>query len=67
MSFIDILGLYISLLGIYGPMFLIRYMLPRNVTLFLSTLLDETQQLLGRAEEIGAITPQSEYTRQLDW
>jgi len=42
-------------------------MLPRNVTPRLRTLLDETQQLLGRAEEIGAVTLQSEYKSQVDW
>jgi len=67
MPVIDILSFYISLLGICGPILLIRYMLPRNVTPLLSTLLDETQQLLSRAEEISAVTPQSEYKCQLDW
>lgn len=67
MPVIDILSFYISLLGIYGPIFLIRYMLPRNVTPILSTLLDETQQLLSRAEEISAVTSGSEYKCQLDW
>jgi len=67
MPVIDIDSFYISLLGIYGPTLLIRYMLPRNVTPLLSTLLDETQQLLGRAEEISAVTPQSEYKYQLGW
>jgi len=67
MPVIDILSFYISLLGIYGPIFLIRYTLPRNITPLLSTLLDETQQLLGRAEEFSAVTSQSEYKSQLDW
>jgi len=67
MPVIDVLSFYISLLGIYGPILLIHYMLPRNVTPLLSTLLDETQQLLGHAEEIGAITPQSKYKCRLDW
>jgi len=64
MPVIDILSF---LLGVYCPILLIRYIFPRNITLRLCTLLDETRQLLGRAEEIGAVTPQSEYKSQLDW
>ena len=66
MHLIDILSFSLSLLGIYGPILLTRYLLPRNVTPILSTLLDQTQQLLGRAEQIGAIPPQSEYKFRLD-
>jgi hypothetical protein len=66
MRAIDILSFCLSILGIYGPIFLIHYLLPRNVASLLSTLLDETQKLLGRAEEIGAVPPQSEYKFQLD-
>lgn len=66
MRAIDILGFCLSVLGIYGPIFLINYMLPRNVAPLLSTRLDETQQLLGRAEEIGTVPPQSEYKLRLD-
>ena len=67
MCAIDILSLCLSVLGNYGPIFLIHYLLPRNVAPLLSTFLDETQQLLGHAEEIGAVPPQSEYEFQLDW
>jgi len=58
---IDIVSFYIPLLGVYGAVPLLCYMRPRHVVLLLSTLLDETQQPLGRAEEINAIPPQSEY------
>jgi len=66
MHVIDILNFSLSLLGIYGPILLILYLLPRNVAPRLSTLLDETHQLLRHAEEISAVAPQSEYKRQLD-
>ena len=66
MHVIDILSFSLSLLGISGPILLILYLLPRNVTPRLSTLLDETHQLLHRAEEIGAVFPQSEHRYQLD-
>ena len=66
MHIIDILSFCLSLLGIYGPILLVHYLLPRKVAPLLSTLLDETQKLLGRAEEIGAVPPQSEYKLRLD-
>jgi len=67
MPVIDILSFCLSLLGIYGPILFVLYLLPRNVAPRLSTLLDEAQQLLRRAEEVGAVLQQSEYKRQLDW
>jgi hypothetical protein len=67
MRAIDIISFCLSVLGNYGPIFLIHYLFPRNVAPFLSTLLDETQKLLERAEEIGAVPPQSEYKLRLDW
>ena len=66
MHVIDILSFSLSVLGIYGPILLILYLLPRNVAPRLSTILDETQQLLRHAEEVGAVLPQSEYQRNLD-
>ena len=66
MRAIDIISFTLSLLGIYAPILLIHYLLPRNVAQLLSALLDETQHLLGRAEEIGAVPPQSEYKLRLD-
>jgi len=65
MHAIDILNFSLSLLGIYGPILLILYLLPRNVAPRLSTLLDTTHRLLRHAEEIGAIPLQSEYKLQL--
>ena len=67
MHVLDILSLCLSLLGINSLIFNIRYLLPRNVTPIVSVLLGESHQLLGRAEEIGAISYQSEYKRRLDW
>ena len=51
---------------LYGPILFILYLLPCNFAPRVSALLDETQQLLHRAEEIGAVPLQSEYKRQLD-
>ena len=66
MPVIDIIGFGLSLLGIYGPIIFILYLLPCHLAPLLSILLDETQQLLRRAEELGAVPPQSEYKRRLD-
>jgi hypothetical protein len=66
MHVIDILSFGLSLLGIYGPILLILYLLPRNLAPRLSAFLDETQQLLHHAEEVGAVPPQSKYKRHLD-
>jgi len=62
----DALGFCLSLLGIYGLLLYLRYLLPRYVIPPLSTLLNESQQLLRHAEVIGAISPESEYKAQLD-
>jgi len=66
MHVIDVLSFSLSLLGIYGPILLILYLLPRNLAPRLSTLLGETQQLLRRAEEVGAVLSQSECKHHLD-
>jgi len=62
----DILSFCLSLLGIYGLLLYLRYLLPRYAIPPLSTLLNESQQLLRDAEVIGAISPESEYKTQLD-
>jgi len=67
MHVLDVLNLALSLLGISSLILNIRYLLPRNVTPIVFVLLDETHKLLGCAEEIGAVPPQSTYKRRLDW
>ena len=66
MHFIDTLSSCLSLLGIYGLILYFRYLLPLHVVPLLSELLDETMQLLDRAQEIGAVSPQSECGTYLD-
>ena len=66
MNAVDIFNFCLSLLGIYSIIIYLRYLLPRNVAPLLYTILDETYQLLGYAEEIGAIPLQSEYKRKLE-
>jgi hypothetical protein len=65
--FIDTLGSCLSTFGIvYGLICSFYSLLPHNVAPLLSTLLDETQQLLDRAEAFGAVPQESEYKTQLD-
>lgn len=65
-SFTDILSLFLSFLGIYGLVLYLRYLIPRCIIPSLSALLIETQQLLDRAEEINAISPESGYRAHLE-
>jgi len=67
MALIDILGFCLSLLGIYGLLLYLRHLLPRYAIPSLSTLLNETQQLLRHAEVISAISPENESQMQLYW
>jgi hypothetical protein len=63
---VDILNLCFSLLRIRSLVLFSRSLLPRYVIPSLSTLLNETQQLLERAEAIGAIPPENDYRALLD-
>jgi hypothetical protein len=66
MCCIDILSFFLLDLGVYGLTLKFRLLLPRNIIPLLSTLLNETRQLLDRAEEIGAVPPQSEWRTDID-
>jgi hypothetical protein len=63
---VDILTFCLSVLGIYGLILKILYLLPRNAIPLLSVLLNETRQFLGHAEAINAVPPQSECRTLLD-
>jgi hypothetical protein len=66
MQFIDILSLSLSLLGIYGLVLSLRYLIPSYFIPCLSAHLNATQQLLGHAEAVNAIPPENEYGTHLD-
>jgi hypothetical protein len=66
MRFLDVFSFCLSLLGIYGLILPLRYLLPRNIIPLLSLLLNETTQLLDSAEAIGAIPSQNECRAHLD-
>ena len=54
----DILSLSVSILGLYGLIYHIRFLIPRNVVPRVSAVLTVTEHLLDRAESTGVI-PQS--------
>src|SRR6266566_6028008 len=66
MLVINAFSLGLSVLGIYGLVFALRYLIPCYIVPFLSARLNETQQLLGYAEAINAIQPESEHRTHLD-
>ena len=66
MRFIDILSFCLSILGVYGLVLYLRYLLPHYVIPLLSALLNETRQLLDSAEALSAIPLESESRNQLD-
>ncbi|KAI9512035.1 hypothetical protein F5148DRAFT_123125 [Russula earlei] len=65
MHFIDVLTLCLSFLGVYGLVLYLRFLLPRNVVPCVAAALSEAQQLLDRAEYMGAIPRLSEYRSAL--
>ncbi len=63
---IDKLGLSLSILGIYGLILCLRYLIPYYAIPHLSARLKETRQLLDHAEAVNAIPPECEYRTSLD-
>jgi hypothetical protein len=66
MLVIDAFSLGLSVLGIYGLIFSLRYLIPCYIVPLLSSRLNETRQLLTHAEAINAIPPESEHQTHLD-
>ena len=64
MRFIDIFSLILSLLGVYGIVYSLRLLLPRNIVPLVSTSLNEAMALLEDAEAIN-IPNMSDYRANL--
>jgi hypothetical protein len=56
----------LSLLGLYGRVLHMRWLLPCYVIPYLSALFNETRQVLECAEANGAIPPENVYRTELD-
>jgi hypothetical protein len=61
----DILTSGLSLLGVYSLFIYLPFLLPCNLIPSVASTLNETQQLLVHAEDIGAIRDVSEYRTSL--
>jgi hypothetical protein len=70
MSFTDILSFCFSVLGLYGLLHYLRYLIPRNVPPRsvpprVAIVLAETKHLLDRAESTGVILQRNDYRSAL--
>ena len=55
MQFTDILSFCFSILGLYGLVYYLRFLIPRNVIPYVSVILTEAEHSLDRAESTGVI------------
>jgi hypothetical protein len=55
MQFTDILSFLFSILGLYGLVYYLRFLIPRDVLPYVSAVLTEVEHLLDCAESIGVI------------
>ena len=55
MEFTDILSFCFSVLGLYGLVYYLRFLIPRNVLPHVSAVLTEAEHLLDHAESSGVI------------
>ena len=65
MQFTDILSFCFSILGLYGLVYYLRFLIPRNVLPYVSALLIEAEHLLDRAESTGVIPRSNDYRSAL--
>ena len=61
MQFIDVLSFYFSVLGLYGLVFYLRFLIPRDVLPYVSAVLTEAEHLLDRAQSTGVIPRPNDY------
>jgi hypothetical protein len=61
MRFTDILSFCFSILGLYGLVYYLRFLIPRNLLPCVSAVLTEAEHLLDRAESIGVISRSNDY------
>ena len=65
MQFTDILSFCFSILGLYGFVYYLRFLVPRNILPYVSTVLTEAEHLLDRAESTGVIPRPNDYRSAL--
>jgi hypothetical protein len=65
MRFTDILSFCFSILGLYGLVYYLRFLIPRNLLPYVSAVLTEAEHLLDRAESIRVIPLPNDYRSAL--
>jgi hypothetical protein len=65
MQFTDILSFCFSILGLYGLIYYLRFLIPHNVLPYVSSVLTDAERLLGRAESTGVIPRPNDYRSAL--
>jgi hypothetical protein len=65
MQFTDILSFCFSILGLYGLVYYLRFLIPHNVLPYVSVALTEAECLLDRAELTGVIPQPNGYRSAL--
>lgn len=65
MRFTDVLGFCFSILGLYGLVCYLRFLIPRNILPYVSAVLTEAKHLLDRAESTGVIPWPNDYRSAL--
>ena len=65
MQFADILSFCLSILGLYGLIYYLRFLIPRNVIPYVSAVLTEAEHLLDHAESITVIPQSNDYRSAL--
>ena len=61
MQITDILSFCFSIFGLYGLVYYLRFLIPRNLLPYVSALLTEAERLLDRAESTGVIPQPNDY------
>ena len=61
MRFTDILSFCFSILGLYGLVYYLRFLIPRNLLPYVTAVLTEAEHLLDRAESTGVIPRPNDY------
>ena len=65
MRLTDILSFCFSILGLYGLVYYLRFLIPRNLLPYVSAVLTEAEHLLDRAESTGVIPRPNDYRSAL--
>jgi hypothetical protein len=65
MQLTDILSFCFSILGLYGLVYYLRFLIPRNLLPYVSAVLTDAEHLLDRAESTGVIPRPNDHRSSL--